>query len=190
MSRFDIIDTPQAGLKIVQRKPIRDSRGFFSRFFCAEEFRQAGLGSTIAQINHSYSKNAGTVRGMHFQMPPHAERKFISCIRGKVFDVAVDLRKGSPTFLKWHGEVLSEENQRSLLIPEGFAHGFQALTADCELLYLVSAAYAPASEGGVNAQDPLLKIEWPLPITEMSDKDRNTPFLPAGYSGIEIVMEI
>lgn len=171
---------------VVQRKPIRDARGYFSRFFCAEEFRQAGLDGTISQINHSYSKNAGTVRGMHFQMPPHAERKFVSCIRGEIFDVAVDLRRNSPTLLQWHGEVLSEANQRSLLIPEGFAHGFQALTDDCELLYLVSAAYEPAAEKGLNAADPLLKIKWPHPVTEMSDKDRNNPLLPSGYRGIEI----
>jgi len=190
MSRFDIIDTPIAGLKVVQRKPIRDARGYFSRFFCAEEFRQAGLGSAISQINHSYSKNAGTVRGMHFQMPPHAERKFVSCIRGEIFDVAVDLRRNSPTFLQWHGEVLSEENQRSLLIPEGFAHGFQTLTGDCELLYLVSAAYEPTAEKGLNAADPLLKIKWPLPISEMSDKDRNNALLSSDYPGIELGIEI
>lgn len=185
MSRFDVIDTPLAGLKVVQRKPIRDVRGYFSRFFCAEEFRQAGLNSRIAQINHSHSKIAGTVRGMHYQLPPHAETKFVSCIRGEIFDVAVDLRKGSPTFLKWHGEILSAENQRSLLIPEGFAHGFQTLTDDCELLYLVSAPYEPTAENGLNAADTLLKITWPLPITEMSDKDRNNAFLSPEYSGIE-----
>lgn len=185
VSRFDVIDTPLAGLKVVQRKPIRDARGYFSRFFCAEEFRQAGLNSRIAQINHSHSKIAGTVRGMHYQLPPHAETKFVSCIRGEIFDVAVDLRKGSPTFLKWHGEILSAENQRSLLIPEGFAHGFQTLTDDCELLYLVSAPYEPTAENGLNAADPLMKITWPLPITEMSDKDRNNAFLSPEYSGIE-----
>lgn len=186
MARFDVIDTPLAGLKVVQRKPIRDARGYFSRFFCAEEFRQAGLNDRIAQINHSHSKIAGTVRGMHYQRPPHAETKFVSCIRGEIFDVAVDLRRNSPTFLKWHGEILSAENQRSLLIPEGFAHGFQTLTEDCELLYLVSAAYAPTAEGGVNAQDPMLKIEWPLPVAEMSEKDRSVLFLPSDYTGIEM----
>lgn len=184
MSRFDVIDTPISGLKVVQRKAIRDTRGYFSRFFCADEFRQAGLDSHIAQINHSYSKITGTVRGMHFQLPPHAEVKFVSCIRGEIFDVAVDLRRNSPTFLQWHGEILSAENQRSLLIPEGFAHGFQTLTDDCELLYLVSAPYAPGAEGGVNAQDPMLKIGWPLPVTEISDKDRKMPLLPVGYCGI------
>lgn len=186
MSRLDFIDTPISDLKVVQRKPIRDARGYFSRFFCAEEFAQVGLSSAISQINHSYSKNAGTLRGMHFQMPPHAERKFVSCIRGEIFDVAVDLRRNSPTFLQWHGEVLSEENQRSLLIPEGFAHGFQTLTDDCELLYLVSVAYEPTAERGLNAEDPLLKIKWPLPITEMSDKDRNNAALSSGYSGIAL----
>ena len=189
MSRLDFIDTPISDLKVVQRKPIRDARGYFSRFFCAEEFAQVGLSSDISQINHSYSKNAGTLRGMHFQMPPHAERKFVSCIRGEIFDVAVDLRRNSPTFLQWHGEVLSEENQRSLLIPEGFAHGFQALTDDCELLYLVSAAYEPTAEKGLNAEDPLLKIKWPLPIAEMSDKDRNNALLLTNYLGVDLDIE-
>lgn len=187
MSRFEVIDTPIPDLKVVQRKVIRDTRGYFSRFFCAEEFQQVGLCSHIAQINHSYSKITGTVRGMHYQLPPHAETKFVSCIHGEIFDVAVDLRRNSPTFLKWHAEILSAGNQRSLLIPEGFAHGFQTLTEDCELIYLVSSPYAASAEGGVNAQDPMLKIEWPLPITEMSEKDQNTAFLPAGYLGIEIV---
>lgn len=186
MSRFDIIDTKISGLKVVHRRPIRDSRGYFSRFFCAEEFRQAGLGGAISQINQSYSKVAGTVRGMHLQMPPHAERKFVSCIRGEIFDVAVDLRRNSPTFLQWHGELLSEANQRSLLIPEGFAHGFQTMADDCELLYLVSAAYEPTAEKGLNAADPLLKIQWPLPIAEMSDKDRNNTMLSSDYCGIEL----
>jgi dTDP-4-dehydrorhamnose 3,5-epimerase len=175
-----------AGLKVVQRKPIRDARGFFSRFFCAEEFSQAGLGSTISQINHSYSRRAGTVRGMHFQMPPHAERKFVSCVRGQVFDVAVDVRRDSSTFLNWYGEVLSSENQRSLLIPEGFAHGFQTMTDDCELLYLVSAAYDPIIEMGLNPTDPLLSIKWPLPVAEMSDKDRNSCMLSPDYNGISL----
>jgi dTDP-4-dehydrorhamnose 3,5-epimerase len=187
-ARLKVIDTPIHGLKTVQRNPIRDARGYFSRFFCAEEFRLAGLNPHIAQINQSYSKAIGTVRGMHFQAPPHAESKFVSCIRGEIFDVAVDLRRNSPTFLHWHGVILSAENQRSLFIPEGFAHGFQTLTDDSELLYLVGASYEPSAEGGVNAQDPLIDIVWPRSITEMSDKDRNAPFLPADYAGIDLTV--
>ena len=186
MSRFDVIDTPLTGLKVVRRKPIGDSRGFFSRFFCAEEFRLAGLNNRIAQINHSHSRIAGTVRGMHYQLSPHAETKFVSCIRGDIFDVAVDLRQNSPTFLQWHGEILSAENQCSLFIPQGFAHGFQALTDDCELIYLVSTPYAPVAERSVNALDPMLKIEWPLSVTEMSEKDRTSAMLSSSYYGMAI----
>ena len=186
MARLDFISTPIEGLKLVQRKPIRDARGYFGRFYCAEELENAGLDSRIAQINQSFSTTRGTVRGMHFQMPPHAENKFVSCTRGEIFDVAIDLRKGSPTFLHWHGEVLSAENQRSLFIPQGFAHGFQTLTDDCELLYLVSAAYAPDAEGGVNAQDPRVAIDLPLPISEMSDNDRAAPLLASDYVGIDV----
>lgn len=186
MARLDFIDTPITGLKVIQRTPIRDARGYFSRFFCAEEFHQAGLDSAISQINHSYTGSAGTVRGMHFQLPPHAETKFVSCIRGKIFDVAIDLRCNSPTFLHWHGEILSAENQRSLLIPKGFAHGFQALENDCELIYLVSARYAPSAERGLHAEDPRLNIVWPLPITDMSDKDRNNPPLSTDFHGVTL----
>jgi dTDP-4-dehydrorhamnose 3,5-epimerase len=122
---------------------------------------------------------------MHFQYPPGAEDKLVSCLRGEVWDVAVDLRKGSPTFLAWHAERLSAENGISLLIPKGFAHGFQTLTDDCELLYLHTADYAPDLEGAVNAFDPKLSIEWPLAVTAISDRDRAHPFVDADYSGIE-----
>jgi dTDP-4-dehydrorhamnose 3,5-epimerase len=184
MSRFDIADTPLAGLKLVERKPVGDSRGFFERFFCAEDLGDALAGKSIVQINHTLTAQKGAVRGMHFQRPPHAEIKFVSCLRGEVFDVAVDLRRNSSGFLKWHGEILSATNHRSLLIPDGFAHGFQALTDDCELLYLHTAAYEPLSEGALNATDPALAIAWPLAITEMSARDREHPMLSAAFEGI------
>ena len=185
-AHLEIIDTSIAGLKVVQRNPMQDARGYFSRFFCTEEFRRAGLNDSIAQINQSYSQKAGTLRGMHYQSPPHAECKYVSCVRGEIFDVAVDLRRDSPTFLHWHGEVLSAQNQRSLFIPDGLAHGFQTLTDDCELLYLVSASYEPTAEGVVNAQDPMINIAWPRPVSEISDKDRAAPLLQETFAGIEL----
>lgn len=184
MSRLDFISTPLAGLMLVQRKTVEDHRGFLSRFYCVEEFGEAGINKPIAQINHTYTRIKGSVRGLHFQHPPHAESKLVSCLRGAIFDVAVDLRRDSPTFLKWHGELLSAGNRRSLLIPEGYAHGFQTLAEDCELIYLHTAAYHPEAEGALNAADPKLNIRWPLPIGDISERDRSHPFIDAGFQGI------
>lgn len=170
---------------LVQRKRFEDPRGFLSRFYCAEEFESAGMHSAISQINHTLTRRKGAVRGMHFQHPPHAETKIVNCLHGEVFDVAVDLRRNSPTFLQWHAEILSAQNQRSLLIPEGFAHGFQALADDCEIVYLHTAAYKKTAEAALNATDPRLAIAWPLEISEMSDRDRSHPMLAAGFEGIE-----
>ncbi len=185
MARFNFRATPIPGLMLVERLHQEDSRGFLSRLYCADEFRAIGINAPISQINHTLTRRKGTVRGMHYQLPPHAETKLVSCLRGEFFDVAVDLRRNSPTFLKWHGEILSATNQRSLLIPKGFAHGFQTLSDDCELLYLHTAAYEQTSEAAVNAFDPRLKIAWPIEISEMSDRDRNHPTLSPEFSGVE-----
>lgn len=185
MSRFEVINTSLEYLKVIQRKPIGDSRGFLSRLFCAESFEKFGFDKCINQINHTLTKNKGTIRGMHYQNPPHAEMKLVSCLHGEVFDVAVDLRKDSPTFLHWYAEVLSADNHRSLLIPEGFAHGFQTLTYDCEMLYLHSAPYVKEAEGALNAMDPTLAIDWPLPVSDMSEKDRSHPTIENSFKGIE-----
>lgn len=182
--RLEISDTALAGLKVLQRNPIGDARGYFCRLFCADELRPAGLHKAVAQINQTRTARAGTVRGLHFQRPPHAESKVVSCLRGEIFDVAVDLRRESPSFLQWHGELLSAGNFRSLLIPEGFAHGFQALTDDCELIYLHSEPYHPESEGALNAADPRLGISWPLGLVEMSERDRLHPCIDANFRGI------
>jgi len=187
MARFDFIPTPLAGLTLVQRKAIEDQRGFLSRFYCADEFREAGLNKPITQINHTLTRNKGAVRGLHFQYPPHAETKLVSCLHGEIFDVAVDLRRGSPTFLHWHGVLLSAQNRQSLLIPEGFAHGFQALTGDCELIYLHTAAYHPEAEDALNAGDPRLGIAWPLAITGISERDRNHKLIEQDFQGIAIL---
>lgn len=186
MERFDFFPTPIPGLVVVQRKRIEDGRGFLSRFFCAAEFQEIGLHKTISQINHTLTRQRGSVRGMHFQHAPHAEAKVVSCIRGQVFDVAIDVRRDSPTFLRWHAEELSESNQRSLFIPEGFAHGFQTMTEDCELVYLHTDAYQPAAEGALNALDPGLAIAWPLAIAEISDRDRQHPVLTKDFMGVEL----
>lgn len=186
MGRFVIRDLPLAGLKCIERQRFGDSRGFLSRLFCAEELAEAGWKKPIAQINHTYTARQGTVRGMHYQRPPHAEMKLVSCMRGVVWDVAVDLRAGSPTFLQWHGEILSAENGRALLIPEGFAHGFQTLCEDVELLYCHSAGYAPDHEAGLNPRDARLAIAWPLPIGELSARDAGHAPIDAGFEGVRI----
>lgn len=183
-TRFNILATPIAGLHVIQRKPIGDSRGHLERLFCAEELQTCIPGKHIVQINHTLTATCGTVRGMHFQHPPHAEIKFVSCLRGEVFDVAVDLRHNSPTFLRWHAERLSADNHQTLVIPEGFAHGFQTLTDDCEMLYFHTAAYQPGAEGGLNAQDPRLAIQWPLPVVGLSPRDTAHPFLSNAFSGV------
>jgi len=184
MSRFDFISTPLARLILVQRKAMEDQRGFLSRLYCAEEFREAGINQPIAQINHTLTRNKGAARGLHFQRPPYADTKLVSCLRGEIFDVAVDLRHDSPTFLQWHGAILSGTNRKSLLIPEGCAHGFQALTEDCELIYLHTAAYHPEAEGALNVADPRLNIAWPLPIGDLSERDRTRPFMGSDFPGI------
>ena len=186
MSRFVVTDLPLAGLRLVERQVLGDSRGFLSRLFCAEEFSSAGWEKPIAQINHASTAKCGTVRGMHFQLPPQAEIKLISCLRGRVWDVAVDLRRGSDTFLQWHAEELSEDNCRALLIPEGFAHGFQTLTDGVELLYCHSAAYQPDAEGGLSPRDATLAIAWPMEISMISDKDTRHPTIDQSFTGIVV----
>ena len=186
MSRFSIFDTPLASLKIVERQQLGDSRGFLSRLFCAEELAAAGWGEPIAQINQTVTQKQGTIRGMHFQRPPHAEMKLVTCLRGAIWDVAVDLRARSPTFLQWHAEELSATNRRALLIPKGFAHGFQTLCDDCELLYLHSALYTPAAEAGLNPKDPMLSIAWPLAIAELSARDEQHLMLNQHFKGVTL----
>ncbi|WP_331371901.1 dTDP-4-dehydrorhamnose 3,5-epimerase [Sinorhizobium chiapasense] len=177
MSRFKRFHTELPGLTVVERKQFGDARGFFSRFFCQEELFELGSFASIAQINHSMTRTKGAVRGLHFQRPPYEEAKFVSCLAGAVFDVAVDMRPDSPTYLRWHGEVLSAENARSMMIPGGFAHGFQTLTENCELIYLHDKPFAPEAEGGLNALDPRVNIAWPIEITQMSERDRNLAFV-------------
>ena len=184
MTRLTIEHLPLEGLKMITRHRHGDSRGFFSRIFCAEELVIAGWNKPIAQINHTFTPKKGTVRGMHFQNPPYSEMKLVTCLRGEVYDVAVDLRQDSLTFLSWHGEILSADNNRAMLIPEGFAHGFQSLTDDVELLYCHSAPYATNFEGGVQPTDPLLAIPWPIEIAMLSERDSSHSLLKHSFTGI------
>jgi dTDP-4-dehydrorhamnose 3,5-epimerase len=186
LSRFTITDLPLVGLRLVKRQKLDDARGFLSRLFCAEELAAAGWDKPIVQINHTFTARRGTVRGMHLQNSPHAEMKLVSCIRGEVWDVAVDVRARSRTFLHWHAERLSADNGHALLIPEGFAHGFQALTENVELLYLHSAAYTSAAEVAFNAKDPMLSIVWPLQISNLSPRDAQHPMLDEQFLGLEL----
>ena len=185
-SRFEISPLHLTGLQLLQRRVLGDSRGYLERMFCSQDLEPVLNGLGVVQINHTLSARAGTVRGMHFQHAPHAETKLVSCLRGKVFDVAVDIRQGSPTFLAWRAEILSEENHRTLLIPEGFAHGFQTLSPDCEFLYIHTAPYRAEAEGALSPSDPALGIEWPLTITELSDRDKNHPMLTPSFKGIAV----
>lgn len=183
---FTFTDLPIAGLSLVERRPIKDERGFLERLFCMEEMAMHVQDRSIVQINRTLTHRQGTVRGMHFQHPPCAEMKFVTCIRGKVFDVALDLRKGSPTFLKWTSVELSSDNQRTFIIPEGFAHGFQTLEDECELIYFHTSAYSPANEGALNALDPEIGIEWPMAIADRSVRDECHPFLDKEFGGLEV----
>ncbi|HWU61594.1 MAG TPA: dTDP-4-dehydrorhamnose 3,5-epimerase family protein [Ensifer sp.] len=183
-NRFLIEPTAIAGVHSVTRRRLADERGFLSRLFEPEELALAGWRGPIAQINETGTARAGTVRGLHFQFPPHGDMKLVSCIAGRILDVAVDLRKSSPTYLKFVALELSAENGRALLIPEGCAHGFQALTDDVRMIYLHSAAYAAAHEGGLDALDPALGIDWPLPVGNRSPRDEALPRIASGFEGI------
>jgi dTDP-4-dehydrorhamnose 3,5-epimerase len=177
MRRLSLHPTPLDGLIEVERHRLGDSRGFFARLFCAHELAEAGWHTPIAQINHTHTARAGTVRGMHWQRAPHEEMKLVTCIRGEVWDVAVDVRPHSPTHLRWHAVRLSATNGRALLIPPGFAHGFQAQSDDVELIYCHSHPHVPNAEAGLHPQDPRLAIAWPLPVVGLSARDQSHPLL-------------
>lgn len=183
---MNVVATSIPGIVVVQTQCVEDDRGAFARLFCEQDLAQVIGARRIVQINYSKTSAQGAVRGMHFQFPPHAEMKLVRCLKGKVWDVAVDLRAGSPTFLRWHAEELTPGNARMLVIPEGCAHGFQTLEADSELLYLHTAAYCAASEDGIDCRDPLLGIPWPLPVAALSTRDRHHPALQPGFEGVTL----
>jgi dTDP-4-dehydrorhamnose 3,5-epimerase len=159
----------------IELKYIRDDRGFFARSFCTKEFAAHGLHSVFVQQNNSQSRNKGTIRGLHYQIAPHAEVKVMRCVRGAIYNVIVDLRPTSRTYRRWQGFELTADNRRQLYVPEGFANGYQALTDEAEVTYLVSVPYAPGAEGGVRYDDPEFAINWPIEVTVVSDKDRAWP---------------
>ena len=169
-------ETELAGAWVIELDRREDARGFFARTWCEDEFSQHGLDTRVVQCNLSHNERRGTVRGMHYQLPPHAEVKVVRCTRGAVYDVIVDLRRESPTYGRWIGVELSAENGRALYVPEGFAHGYQALENGTETYYQVSTFYAPGAERGLRWDDPALGIDWPLPDEAfLSEKDGTWP---------------
>lgn len=170
-----ILDTAIEGAKLVELEPIEDQRGFFARSFCRREFEQHGLDPALVQCNVSFNHRRGTLRGMHFQRAPHAEAKLVRCTRGAIYDVIVDLRPQSPSFMRWIPAELSAENRRALYVPRGVAHGFQTLTDDAEVLYQMSEFYAPEAAAGVRWDDPAFAIRWPIAAPIVSARDRAYP---------------
>lgn len=184
--RFTMTPLSISGVVSVCRQFIGDERGSLSRLFCNEELYAAGWKWPVAQINHTQTLTAGTVRGMHYQNIPHTEAKLVTCIRGCIWDVALDLRVTSPTYLKWCAQELSASNQISLMIPPGCAHGFQSLTDDVEILYVHSHTYVPDADTSINPCDPKISIAWPLAITHISKKDINSPMLSDHFFGVRL----
>ena len=164
--------------------PYVDSRGSFMRCFCSDVMKKILKDRNVLQINQSCTTAVGAIRGLHFQYPPYAEMKMIRCIKGRVWDVAIDLRKGSKTFLKWYAQELSADNNKMMVIPEGCAHGFQVMEPESELIYLHTAFYEKSYEGGVRFDDPQISINWPLEVTEISQKDEQFELLPNEFKGI------
>jgi dTDP-4-dehydrorhamnose 3,5-epimerase len=179
--------TPLSGAYTIELEKRGDDRGFFARFFCQREFQDAGISCSVVQINNSLSAKAGTLRGMHYQLPPAAEIKIVRCIRGALYDIIIDLRPDSPTFSRWFGVELSEENRLMLFVPQGFAHGFMTLVDNTEAFYLVSAFYEPAQERGLRFDDPHFALKWPRTPVDISDKDRVWPSFDPAFHGVELM---
>lgn len=186
MSRFNFHPSKLNGIFIVEPKPLIDQRGYFERLFCIDDFKEIGFSKQIKQINHSYTKQKGAIRGLHFQYPPFMETKIIRCLKGIVFDVAVDVRADSSTYLQWHGEVISADNGRMIYIPEGFAHGFQTLSEDVEMLYFHTEVYSKDHECALHFADPALDIKWKLDTTGISERDRKHIFINDDFKGIRL----
>ncbi len=179
-----LTETILKGSYVIDLNPFIDDRGWFARTYCEQEFQQIGHTKNWVQMNHSFTKQKGSIRGLHYQMPPFAEIKLVRCIAGCVYDVIVDIRKNSPTFLKWFAVELSAANKKMIYIPEGFAHGFQTLTDDAELIYHHSEFYKPGVEAGIKYDDPRLNIEWKLEVTNISERDKQHNFLTEEFKGI------
>lgn len=186
MSDVRLVPLPLPGLCRVEHKVFNDQRGRFARLFCLTSMEQQGRPFIIRQVNNSKTLEKGSVRGMHYQLAGYAESKLITCLKGAVWDVAVDLRPESPTFLQWYAETLAAEDGHGLLLPAGFAHGFQALTDDAEVLYFSDADYDSQHEAGLSPVDPRLAITWPLPVVNLSAKDAGHPLLEPGFDGVRL----
>jgi len=172
---MEFTETPLKGACVVRLRKIEDDRGHFARAWCRDEFLQQGLNPAMVQLNVGFSHRRGTLRGMHYQLAPHAEAKFIRCTRGAIYDVIIDLREQSPTFGRWYGLELAPDNGLMVYAPEGFAHGYQTLQDDTEMYYLTSSPFAPAAARGVRYDDPAFEITWPLPVSSISAADRGWP---------------
>jgi dTDP-4-dehydrorhamnose 3,5-epimerase len=178
--------TPISDLVVAESKAFKDGRGAFVRLFCEKELSSVLAGRKIVQINHSCTAAVGAVRGLHFQYATHAEMKLVRCLKGKVWDVAVDLRPQSPSYKRWYAQELAAHSAYMMVIPEGFAHGFQVLAAGSELLYLHTAFYMPESEGGVRYDDPALAIAWPIQVTEISVRDSSHTYIDSSFRGVVV----
>jgi len=186
MGELTINKTPIDGLYIVENNEFVDHRGEFARWFCEKELKEIIGNRHIKNVNFSRTMKKGSLRGMHFQKPPKAEMKMVRCIKGRILDVVIDIRKNSSTFLQHYAVELSAENMKLFVIPEGFAHGFQSLEDNCEIMYLVTEFYSPNDEDSLRYSDPKIGINWPLPITNISTKDMNHPFLQNSFDGIDV----
>jgi dTDP-4-dehydrorhamnose 3,5-epimerase len=181
---MNFTETSLNGSFIIELDLFEDERGWFARYFCKNEFQNIGHTKEWVQMNHSVSHKKGSLRGMHYQVKPHKEIKMVRCISGSVYDVIIDLRKDSQSFLKWFGVELSAGNKKMIYIPEGFAHGFQCLTDNCQLLYHHTEFYQPGAEAGVRYDDPLVNISWPQEVTVISARDQQHPLLDKSFKGI------
>lgn len=174
---MNFIKTGFAGLFVIEINAINDARGFFARSFCVREFENLGLDPAVAQCNISFNEKAGTLRGLHYQAAPFEEAKLVRCTSGAIYDVVVDIRNGSPTYLQWYTVELTAENHRMIFIPKGFAHGFQTLVEGSEVFYMMSEFYHPESARGLRWNDPALAVRWPLANPIVSEKDQAYPLL-------------
>ena len=183
---MNFFKTKLKGLFVIEPEIYEDNRGNFYRVFCQNELKQIGYNKSIVQINQSFNKKKSTIRSMHFQYPPMAEIKIVRCTAGSIFDVAIDLRANSPTYLQWYSETLSAENKKMIYIPEGFAHGFQTLEDNIEIIYLHTEFYSSELESAVRYNDPKFNISWPLELTVISERDKNHPLINGDFKCISL----